>query len=155
MLQNAIIRFPLYRKEECDDKKVDLNFLFPLFVLCLFCSLALEFWFVCCVSLSANRKWWMQWEREREEAFEVECWVRFRFSAEVTIASFCARVKVVSANVQGDTFTRRFFYWEEKGGLRVFCPFFVFLLSEWCWSTHNMVPLCFVAHYAPDWVHNI
>lgn len=67
MLQNAIIRFPLYRKEECDDKKVDLNFLFPLFVLCLFCSLALEFWFVCCVSLSANRKWWMQWGREREK----------------------------------------------------------------------------------------
>lgn len=42
MLQNAIIRFPLYRKEESDDKKVHLNFLFPLFVLCVWRSLSLE-----------------------------------------------------------------------------------------------------------------
>lgn len=32
MLQNGVIRFPPHRKEERVDKKVDLNFLFPLFV---------------------------------------------------------------------------------------------------------------------------
>lgn len=40
MLQNGVIRFPLHRK--CDDKKVDLNFLFPLFVLRLLAALSCD-----------------------------------------------------------------------------------------------------------------
>ena len=65
MLQNAVIRFPPHRKEECDDKKSGFEFLISSF-----CPLRL-FRFLCRVSLSGNGG-----RSEREEAAGGECWVR-------------------------------------------------------------------------------
>lgn len=83
--KNAVVRFPLYRKERRDDTKVDLDFLFPLFVLSLVSlelCVCLQFWFLRCVSSTGNCKGRMSTEREgerggREETAEVECSVRF------------------------------------------------------------------------------
>lgn len=57
MRQDSIIRFPLSRKDERDEKKVDLNFLFPLFVLCCFLFPPLAFFgvLVSVLTLCGNR----------------------------------------------------------------------------------------------------
>lgn len=67
--KNAVVRFPLYRKERRDDTKVDLDFLFPLFVLSLVSlelCVCLQFWFLRCVSSTGNCKGRMSTERGRE-----------------------------------------------------------------------------------------